>query len=1282
MESKGWEDALTNPADPNSTKVKGALKQCVEQVFLRSIQTAPDAATAWQRLQQLFNQTSEANYLTLRRQFNNLKLLPKEGVLELVVRAQDLADQLAAAQDPVDDRALAAQILDALPPRFNIVKHILKRAPALPTIDTLRATLLQEEEEQKQEAASNATAAADAASTAISSLALNRDQAFASNESHRGSGWMSNTLSRPRNFGNYGNSSSSFRPNFQQSRGTPNYNIGRFSYRDNFGSNSSANRRYPSAEPRHERYSSDSRHDRYNSDTRHNRYRPEEPERPSRCNYCAGRGHTERDCPAKQREEDRQSRMRKPAPTRQADEIAFTATCMFSPAGGYSCDPDTWFVDSAASKHMSGFGSIFSDLEELPEPHTVTYGNGTTLTAVAKGTVVVRAKGDVHCPLSLKNVLYIPGHHANLLSVNAVTEAGGDVVMEPSGCTIVMHGKPVITAGREGNLWAVRDCSYKASFSTRSEATQAVLDKYSNNRSDPDSAQDPDPAQETAMAARQQQLRTPEEWHSAYGHLGYQNLAKLPGIVTGIDVPPSAFLAAGKEVCNTCQQNKQVSMPFEPATSKTTQPLELVHSDLCGPIYPPTKGGARYIATFLDDYTKFSVVRLLKHKSDMNLTLPAVLLFLERQVAGSHKVKAMRTDNGTEYVNAHITQWFTSNGIVHQTSNPYTPQQNGKAERLNKTLLEKMRSMINGADLPAEMWGEAAIAANMLRNRSPATGIKVTPYEMFTATRPNVSFLRPYGATGFALIPKQKRTTKLDEVSVEGKLVGYELGGSGYRLLLSDGTICSSRNVIFRKISHEAGSSASATAGATTIATKRVTFQLEGDSDKATADPDDSDDDSLPDLMPDPDYEESDDDVPALDPWSDSEDSSEEEDAPPPPPPAAPLPAVPPPAAPAPGPSAAAAAAAAGGQTPAATMAAPTAASRRSIRSNLGVPPSRMGDFAMAATVSRDTFSTANIPEPQSYKEAMQSEHRAEWLHAMNDEMASLIEQGTWEYVPVPPGVNPIPVKWVFKVKRDGLGNLDRLKARLVAKGFKQQEGIDYDEVFAPVTKYSTFRTVMALTAAGDMEIEQLDIKTAFLQGELAERVYIQQPEGFEEGGKDMCYLLNKAIYGLKQAPRVWYERLHKELVALGFKVAEADPGLYVYQDSANCLYLLVYVDDILLISKDKSFIAKIKRQLLDAFDARDLGEATTYLGINILRDRGSGTLSVVQQRMMDDIIAKFDLGNTKPVTTPMSCSIKLSKEEGAPLDKVRFPYSQLVGSLMYLSICTRPDISHSVGEH
>jgi hypothetical protein len=279
-----------------------------------------------------------------------------------------------------------------------------------------------------------------------------------------------------------------------------------------------------------------------------------------------------------------------------------------------------------------------------------------------------------------------------------------------------------------------------------------------------------------------------------------------------------------------------------------------------------------------------------------------------------------------------------------------------------------------------------------------------------------------------------------------------------------------------------------------------------------------------------------------------------------------------------------------------------------------------------------------------------------------------------------PPGANVIDVKWVYKVKYDTSGQVSRFKARLVAKGFKQLEGIDYNEVFAPVSKYTSIRTLMALVAAEDLELELLDIKTAFLNGTLEEEVYISHPPGYPQGPPGTVLRLKKTLYGLKQAPRAWHQRLDTELCSIGFSVSAADPGLYIYTKDSSRAYLMVYVDDLLIAAHDPQLISHIKKKLTAVFDARDMGAAKAYLGMRIERDRGSGQIKLSQTAMTLDLVQKYGMEESKIKTTPLSLNIKLTAEEGEPLDTEKHPYSQLVGSMMYLSVCTRPDISYTVG--
>ena len=296
----------------------------------------------------------------------------------------------------------------------------------------------------------------------------------------------------------------------------------------------------------------------------------------------------------------------------------------------------------------------------------------------------------------------------------------------------------------------------------------------------------------------------------------------------------------------------------------------------------------------------------------------------------------------------------------------------------------------------------------------------------------------------------------------------------------------------------------------------------------------------------------------------------------------------------------------------------------------------------------------------------------------MQEEYESLISTNTWELEHPPKSMRTIPVKWVFKLKRNANGDIDRYKARLVVKGFHQREGIDYDEVYAPVSKHTSLRTLLALVAAKDLELHQLDIKTAFLNGKLEEDVYVEQPPGYEQGPPGLACHLKHALYGLKQAPRTWHKRLDQELALHSFKPSDADPSLYIRHDKHGSVYLLIYVDDILIIADNTTAVQETKKVLLSAFDARDMGEAEFFLGMTIERNRTNRTIKLCQERPVMELLEKYSLTDCKPKSTPLSGL--LTAEDGNPLDTKLFPYSSLVGSLLYLSICTRPDISNAVG--
>jgi hypothetical protein len=317
--------------------------------------------------------------------------------------------------------------------------------------------------------------------------------------------------------------------------------------------------------------------------------------------------------------------------------------------------------------------------------------------------------------------------------------------------------------------------------------------------------------------------------------------------------------------------------------------------------------------------------------------------------------------------------------------------------------------------------------------------------------------------------------------------------------------------------------------------------------------------------------------------------------------------------------------------------------------------------------------------DPTTLAGALASPEAAEWQQAMDDEMASLAANRTWSLVPRPSGIRPISAKWVYKTKYTPDGAVERHKARLVARGFQQREGIDFDEVFAPVSKYSTLRALLAVVAEEDLELEQLDIKTAFLNGELKEEVYLEQPPGYSTG--NLVCKLHKALYGLRQAPRAWHLCLKEELEAAGFQASSADPSLFFLDNKSGRIYLLVYVDDILVAGKDAAAVAGVKKRILHTFDARDMGAAGTFLGLDIVRDRANRTISLASGRAVRALVEEHQLSRTKPRLVPLALGEQLIKDDSELLSaEEHHCYRQLVGSLQHFAGTTRPDIAQAVG--
>jgi len=298
----------------------------------------------------------------------------------------------------------------------------------------------------------------------------------------------------------------------------------------------------------------------------------------------------------------------------------------------------------------------------------------------------------------------------------------------------------------------------------------------------------------------------------------------------------------------------------------------------------------------------------------------------------------------------------------------------------------------------------------------------------------------------------------------------------------------------------------------------------------------------------------------------------------------------------------------------------------------------------------------------------------------MDAEFFALHKNKTWRLVPPKQGKNIIDCKWVYKVKRKADGSIDRHKARLVAKGFKQRYGIDYEDTFSPVVKAATIRLILSIAVSNGWSLRQLDVQNAFLHGVLEEEVYMKQPPGYQdELHPNYVCKLDKALYGLKQAPRAWYHRLSMKLQTLGFKPSKGDTSLFYFKKGNLVMYILVYVDDIIVASSSPEGTRALLQDLKSEFALKDLGELHYFLGIEVSKVNDGIILS--QGKYAGDLLKRTGMQSCKPIDTPMAASEKLSLHEGTPLsmgDATR--YRSVVGALQYLTL-TRPDISFAVNK-
>lgn len=872
------------------------------------------------------------------------------------------------------------------------------------------------------------------------------------------------------------------------------------------------------------------------------------------CFACGERGHWRDACPTRKKKME--------AKQGNASTDAFVCHASIP-----TCDKDAWVLDSGASDHMCHRREWFEDFIQVSTG--VTIGNGAKIMARGKGGINVLAfNGKEWISKRMLNVLYVPEIHLNLFSSGKAMDHGHQLKSNSERCELLKDDNIVAVGVRREGLF------------------QMLLRVIEPSR---------DGEAMANVAIKKISLRA---WHERLGH---QNIAHVKKFLSneGIDFINEDFS------CEACVYGKQHRGSFENRVEKSTTCGEIIHADVCGPMEESSIGGARYFLLLKDDYSHFRFVYFLKQKSEVANNVKKFVTLAQKD--HGHNIRIFRSDNGTEFVNDEMKTFFEEIGIHHQRTVPYTPEQNGCAEREMRTIVESARTMIHSKEMEKRFWAEAVNTAVYVLNRSgTSTVVDGTPYELWYGKRAKIEHLHIFGSEVFVHVPKEKRL-KFDPKAVKCIFVGYDGSSKGYRVWNPESRrIEVARDVIFL------------------LEESKVVLSIDGLNGKMenahVNEPDDAD----------------------------NEDPQEDDEAEEP-------------------------------QTPQMRRGRGTLCDvneRNIVRNRL-----RDRGALMRRRLTYDDASAYHVAmlaineEPKTYEQAMKSDESKQWEQAMDDEFASLVKNQTWILVNPPDDQKVIDNRWVYKIKFRTDGSIERFKARLVVRGFTQEYGIDYRETFSPVVKFTSIRAILALAASKRMTLRQFDVKTAFLNGDLEEDVFMKQPIGYDDGSGRVCKLI-KSLYGLKQASRCWNRKFTSFIRKFDFKTSESDPCVFVRNGKNGTMILAIYVDDGIIASEDEEAIFPVIDHLRKEFEIK-VFEVECFLGLEINRE-SDGSIIVNQRAYAQKILQRFGMMDCHAVSTPLDTSQNLSDFEAD--EEVNFPYREAVGSLMYLAVATRPDITFAVG--
>jgi len=1022
------------------------------------------------------------------------------------------------------------------------------------------------------------------------------------------------------------------------------------------------------------------------------------------------------------------------------DLTAYKNTTIASECGSNvskAIDPTTieMVLDSGSSVNICNSKVYFTQGLHSVKPVRVRVANNGIVVLDKGGPLRVAIDEARSKWITIENVYFAPLCPVNLLSIGVITKSGKRVSFDNGMALIEKKGKEnnsdpivIMEVPMKGNLYVKKLYLEKPVPLMFSGAVPV------------------DDAVPSGNGAFDFYRLT----HERLGHPGRSKIEQLvkSSTVTGLEkLAEFNFGLKDGSLCHGCEMGKTTRASFSKLNSNepAREIMDRWHADIKGPINTPTIGGNRYLLTITDEKSRRTFGELLPHKSDASDRI--MNLCRRTQTETGKTLKEFHSDNGTEFVNSRLKEFFREQGTHFTTTTPGTPQHNGIAERVNRTIFNSARAMMFHSQAPVHFWGHAVQTAIVLKNKmltrvngdlTPETVWNQQSYQLDHLNRldPSTAEVKLFKTSlknirvfGCNVYIHQQGQSSLEARSREGIFLGYSDERKRYYRVyeILTGKILIRRDVHFDEgsftfmrqhtgnqryrpfdanVEEEFNPMVKQVQSQPKLQLTELEESLPSITDsvsQSSADNSQIESKVESNSISDSDSDDGVDDSNIESPMEISSSS------------------------------------------PSTSVAAPV-----SIPSNPSLPPNRMVRFvADGVTVHSSPFvkgkkpkaifdavrssnilpvarrsqklshthqsvftvtdeknsSNSTLPDtesvviPKSYREAMSSVYSDQWKSATLAEYDSLLLNRVFDLVELPRHANLIGCRWVFAKKLNSNGEVKRFKARLVAKGYKQIAEVDYYDTFAAVMRYKSLKLILSIGSMLDMEIRHLDVPTAFLNAELKEDVYVEQPEGFHNGDKKMVWKLNKSLYGIKQAPNNWNHDLNNFLISLGFTRCRSDTCIYVKQSMTGRMMLIgVFVDDLIPIysSYDVKEWNDIHSSLKSKYNINDTGEVELVLGMRVTRDRMNKTMKLDQEKYIEKILQQYELHQCNPADTPTS-SYKLSQADSPSnvvggKDKndsnnsnevsdrlLKQRYQSMVGSLNYAAISTRPDITYAV---